>query len=121
RQRPQEVRALAQPPQTGWAQRAGRHTERGRLLAAVAVRRVWTGAAGQRPRAAWWVIRRHSAGDCSSTRRQAPTGPPQAGLIAGRCRRFSTARTLEAAKTESGGDACQAQPYRAWEHPLALT
>jgi hypothetical protein len=79
RQRPQEVRALAQPPQTGWEQREGRPTERRRLIADVAVRRVGTVAAGQSPRAAWWVIRRQSEGDCSSTRRNAPTGPPRHG------------------------------------------
>jgi hypothetical protein len=65
RQRPQEGRALAQPPQTGWEQREGRPTDRGRLLADGAGRRVWPVAAGQRPRAAWWVRRRHSAGDGS--------------------------------------------------------
>ena len=120
-QRPQEVRALAQHPQTGWEQREVRHTERGRLIADFAVRRVWTVAAGQSPRAEWWVIRRHSDGDCSSTRLNAPTGPPQAWLIAGSCRRSCTARTCEDATTEIGWDEFQAQKYRAWEHHLALT
>jgi SRSO17 transposase len=120
-QRPQEVRALAQHPQTVWEQREVRHTERGRLIADFAVRRVWTVAAGQRPRAEWLVIRRNSDGDCSYTLLNAPTGPPQAGLIAGSCRRYFTERTFEDAKTEIGWDEFQAQKYRAWEHHLALT
>jgi hypothetical protein len=64
-QRPHEVRALAQPPQTVWQRGPVRFTERGWLTADCAVRRVWTVAAGQRPRAEWLVIRRHSDGDCS--------------------------------------------------------
>jgi SRSO17 transposase len=62
-QRPQEVRALAQPPQTVWQRVQVRCTARGWLTADFAVRRVWTVAAGQRPRAAWLVIRRNSDGD----------------------------------------------------------
>lgn len=64
-QRPQEVRALAQPPPTVWQRVQVRLTERGWLTADFAVQRVWTVAAGQRPRAEWLVIRRNSAGDCS--------------------------------------------------------
>jgi len=64
-QDPHEGRALAQHPQTMWQQVEVRHTERGRLTADFAVTLVWTGAAGQRPRAAWVVIRRQSAGDGS--------------------------------------------------------
>jgi len=119
-QRPQEVRTLAQHPQTVWHRVQVRLTERGRLTADFVVRRVWTVAAGQRPRAAWWVIRRKSAGDCSSTRLNAPTDTPQACLIAWSCRRSCTERTFQDAKTESGWDEFQAQKYRAWEHPLAL-
>ena len=78
-------------------------------------------AAGQKPRAAWVVLRRKSAGDCSSTRRKAPTDPPQAWRIAWRCRRSVAERTCEEAKTASGWDACQAQTYRAWEQHVALT
>ena len=66
-QRPQEVRALAQHPQTVWERAQVRYTERGRLTADFAVRRVWTVAAGQRPRAEWLVIRRNSEGDRSYT------------------------------------------------------
>ena len=64
-QRPQEVRALAQHSQTVWERVQVRLTERGWLSADLVVRRVWTVATGQRPRAEWWVIRRHSEGDCS--------------------------------------------------------
>ena len=64
-QRPQEVRALAQYPQTGWERVQVRLTERGWLTADFAVRRVWTMAAGQRPRIEWLVMRRKSEGDCS--------------------------------------------------------
>jgi len=64
-QEPHEVRALAQHPQPTWQQVQVRHTERGRVTADFAVSRVWTVAAGQSPRAEWWVIRRHSDGDCS--------------------------------------------------------
>jgi SRSO17 transposase len=64
-QAPHEVRALAQHPPTTGQQGEGRHTARGRLTADFAVQRVWTVAAGQRPRAEWLVIRRQSDGDCS--------------------------------------------------------
>ena len=107
--RPQEVRALAQHPQTVWEQIQVRHTERGRLTADFAVRRVWTVAAGQRPRAEWLVIRRHSDGDYSYTLLNAPTDTPQAGLIAWSCRRYCTERTFEDATTEMGWDEFQAQ------------
>src|SRR5215472_4586562 len=120
-QGPHEVRALAQHPQTTWQQVEVRHTERGRLTADFVVRRVWTVAAGQRPHAEWLVIRRNSDGDCSYTLLNAPTGTPQAWLIAGSCRRYFTERTFEDAKTEIGWDECQAQKYRAWEHHLAPT
>jgi SRSO17 transposase len=120
-QAPHEVRALAQQPQTTWQQVEVRHTERGRLTADFAVRRIWTVAAGQRPRAEWLVIRRNSDGDCSYTLLNAPTDTPQAWLIAWSCRRYFTERTFEDAKTEIGWDEFQAQKYRAWEHHLALT
>ena len=120
-QRPQEGRALAQPPQTAWQRVQVRLTERGWLPADFAVRRVWTVAAGQRPRAEWLVIRRNSDGDCSYTRLNAPIDTPQAWLIASSCRRYFTERTFEDAKTEIGWDEFQAQKYRAWEHHLALT
>ena len=120
-QEPHEVRALAQHPQTTWQQVAVRHTERGRLTADFAVKRVWTVAAGQKPRAEWLVIRRNSDGDGSYTLLNAPTDTPQAWLIAGSCRRYFAERTFEDAKTESGWDEFQAQKYRAWEHHLALT
>jgi len=65
RQRPHEVRALARHPQTVWQQVMVRSTERGRLAETFAVRRVWTVAAGQRPRVEWLVRRREAEGDCS--------------------------------------------------------
>jgi SRSO17 transposase len=120
-QRPQEVRALAQHPQTVWERVQVRLTERGWLTADFAVRRVWTVAAGQRPRIEWLVMRRNSDGDCSYTLLNAPTDTPQACLIAGSCRRYFTERTFEDAKTEIGWDEFQVQKYRAWEHHLALT
>ena len=120
-QRPQEGRALAQHPQTVWERVQVRLTERGWLTADFAVRRVWTVATGQRPRAEWLVIRRNSEGDCSYTLLNAPTDTPQACLIAWSCRRYCTERTFEDAKTEIGWDEFQAQKYRAWEHHLALT
>src|ERR1043166_10055139 len=51
-QGPQEVRALAQHPQTTWQQVQVRHTERGRLTADLAVRRGRGGGGGQRAPAA---------------------------------------------------------------------
>src|SRR5215472_2296172 len=120
-QRPQEGRALAQHPQTVWQRGQVRLTERGWLTADFAVRRVWTVAAGQRPRAEWLVIRRNSEGDRSYTLLNAPTDTPPACLIASSCRRYFTERTFEDAKTEIGWDEFQAQKYRAWEHHLALT
>ena len=65
RQRPHEVRALARHPQTVWQQVMVRDTARGRLAADFAVQRVWTVAAGKRPRVEWLVIRRDAEGDCS--------------------------------------------------------
>jgi SRSO17 transposase len=121
RQRPHEVRALAQHPQTTWQQGQVRHTERGRLIADCAGRRGWTVAAGQRPRTEWVVIRRNSEGDCSYTLLNAPEDAPHEHLIAWSCRRYFAERTFEDAKTEIGWDEFQAQKYRAWEHHLALT
>src|SRR5215472_3616421 len=120
-QQPPEVRVLAQHTQTVWQRVQVRFTERGWLTADFAVRRVWTVAAGQRPRAEWLVIRRNSDGDCSYTLLNAPTDTPQTCLIAWSCRRYFTERTFEDAKTEIGWDEFQAQKYRAWEHHLALT
>jgi len=120
-ERPHEVRALAQHPQTAWQRVQVRLTERGWLTADFVVQRLWTVAAGQRPRAEWLVIRRNSEGDCSYTLLNAPTDTPQAWLIAWSCRRYFTERTFEDAKTEIGWDEFQAQKYRAWEHHLALT
>ena len=108
-QGPHEGRALAQHPQTTWPQGQGRHTARGRLPADCAVRRVWTVAGGQRPRAEGLVIRRHSDGDCAYPLLNAPTDTPPAWLIAGSCRRYFTERTFEEAKTEIGWDEFQAQ------------
>jgi hypothetical protein len=107
--RPPEGRAVAPHPQTGWQRGQGRRTDRGWWPAACAVRRGWSVAAGQRPRAAWVVRRRQSAGDGSSTRRTAPPDPKQACLMAARCRRSCTERPWEDAQTERGWDACQAQ------------
>jgi SRSO17 transposase len=115
RPRPHAVRALARPPQTVWQQGMGRSTERGRLAAAFAVRRLWTVAAGQRPRVEWLVIRRDAEGNCSYTRLNAPEDAPPARLIAWSCRRYCIERTCEDAKTAIGWDEFQAQKYRAWE------
>ena len=60
---PQEVRTLAGSPSTPWQHMPVRQTARGRLEADFALRQVWTVAAGQRPRAAWLVIRRDAEGD----------------------------------------------------------
>src|SRR2546426_815092 len=84
-ERPHEVRALAQHPQTVWQRVQVRLTERGWLTADFAVQRVWTVAAGQRPHAEWLVIRRNSEDDCSYTLLNAPTDTPQACLIAWCC------------------------------------
>jgi SRSO17 transposase len=119
--RPCEVRTLARSPQTTWEPVQVRHTERGWLAAAFAVRRVWTVAAGKEPRAAWLVMRRDADDDCSYTLLNAPEDAPAARLIAWSCRRYFTERTFEEAKTEIGWDEFQAQKYRAWEHHLALT
>jgi SRSO17 transposase len=121
RQRPCEVRVLARHPQTVWQQVMVRYTERGRLAADFAVQRVWTVAAGQRPRVEWLVIRREAAGDCSYTLLNALEDAPHERLIAWSCRRYFIERTFEDAKTEIGWDEFQAQKYRAWEHHLALT
>jgi hypothetical protein len=120
-QRPQEVRAVAQHPPTAGQRVQVRFTERGWVTADFAGRRVWTVAAGQRPRAEWLVIRRNREGDRSYTLLHAPTDTPQACLIAWSCRRYFPERTLEDAQTEIGWDACQAQKYRAWEPHWALT
>jgi SRSO17 transposase len=54
---PQEVRILAGSPSTPWQHMPVRQTERGRLEADFAIRRLWTVAEGKRPRAEWLVIR----------------------------------------------------------------
>lgn len=121
RQRPQAGRAWARRPQTTWPRVEVRDPERGRLAADVAVRGVWTIAAGQRVRVAWVVIRRDAEGDCSSPLLTPPADTPPERLIAWSCRRSVTARTFEEAQPASGWDECQAQQYRAWEQHLALT
>src|SRR6266849_3701038 len=121
RQRPHEVRGLARHPQTVWQQVMVRYTERGRLAADCAVQRVWTVAAGKRPRVEWLVMRREAQGDCSYTLLNAPEDSPHQRLIAWSCRRYFIERTFEDAKTEIGWDEFQAQKYRAGEHHLALT
>jgi len=121
RQRPHEVRGLARHPQTVWQQVMGRDTERGRLAADCAVQRVWTVAAGKRPRVEWLVMRREAQGDCSYTLLNAPEDTPHERLIAWSCRRYFIERTFEDAKTAIGWDEFQAQKYRAGEHHLALT
>src|SRR5882672_522227 len=121
RQRPHEVRGLARHPQTVWQQVMVRDTERGRLAADFAVQRVWTVAAGKRPRVEWLVMRREAQGDCSYTLLNAPEDTPHERLIAWSCRRYFIERTFEDAKTEIGWDEFQAQKYRAGEHHLALT
>jgi len=121
RQRPHEVRGLARHPQTVWQQVMGRDTERGRLAADCAVQRVWTVAAGKRPRVEWVVMRREAQGDCSYTLLNAPEDTPHERLIAWSCRRYFIERTFEDAKTAIGWDEFQAQKYRAGEHHLALT
>ena len=121
RQRPHEVRGLARHPQTGWQQVMVRDTERGRLAADCAVQRVWTVAAGKRPRVEWLVMRREAQGDCSYTLLNAPEDTPHERLIAWSCRRYFIERTFEDAKTAIGWDEFQAQKYRAGEHHLALT
>jgi SRSO17 transposase len=120
-QTPQAVRLLAGSPSTPWQHMHVRQTERGRWEADGAIRHVWTVAEGQRPRAEWLVLRRDAAGACSSTLLHAPAAPPAPHRMAWSCQRYFTERTFEAAKTEMGWDAFQAQKYRAWEHPLALT
>ena len=109
RQRPHQGRALARHPQTVWQQVRGRDTERGRLAAACAVQRVWTVAAGTRPRIAWVVIRRDAAGDGAYTLLNAPEDTPHERLMAWSCRRYCIERTCEEAKPASGWDAFQAQ------------
>ncbi len=121
RQRPHEVRGLARHPQTVWQQVMVRYTERGRLAADCAVQRVWTVAAGKRPRVEWLVMRREAQGDCSYTLLNAPEDTPHERLIAWSCRRYFIERTFEDAKTEIGWDEFQAQKYRAGEPHLALT
>jgi len=121
RQTPHEVRALARSPQTEWQHVQVRHTERGWLAADFAVRRIWTLAGGQRPRAEWLVMRRDAEGDCSYTLLNAQGDTPPVRLIEWSCRRYFTERTFEDAKTEIGWDEFQAQKYQAWEHHLALT
>jgi len=121
RQRPHEVRGRARHPQTVWQQVMVRYTERGRLAADCAVQRVWTVAAGKRPRVEWLVMRREAQGDCSYTLLNAPEDTPHERLIAWSCRRYFIERTFEDAKTAIGWDEFQAQKYRAGEHHLALT
>ena len=116
-----EVRALARSSHTAWKRVQVRHTERGLLEADFAVRRIWTVAEGQQPRAEWLIIRREADGDCSHTLLNAPADIPAERLIASSCQQYFTERTFQDAKSEIGWDDFRAQKYRAWEHHLALT
>jgi SRSO17 transposase len=118
---PQEVRELAQSPQTLWQQMTVRHTERGLLQADFAVMGVWTVALSKRPRAEYLVIRRQADGECTYTLLNAPSNSPKQHLIEYSCQRYFTERTFEDAKTEVGWDEFCAQKYLAWGHHLALT
>jgi len=121
RQKPREVRALANSGLTPWQHVKVRHSERGWLEADFAAMRVWTVPDGQVPRAEWLVIQRDAKGDCSYTLLNAPADTPAMDLIERSGRRYFTERTFEDAKSEIGWDEFQAQKYPAWEHHLALT
>jgi len=121
RHTPREVRQLARNPNTQWERVRVRLTERGWLEADFAVKRVWTVAEGQRPRAEWLVIRRDPEGDHAYTLLNGGQEARKEELIARSCRRYFAERIFEDGKTEMGWDEFQAQKYRAWEHHVALT
>lgn len=121
RQKPREVRTLGHRPRTVWQRTQVRHTERGMLEADFAVQPVWTLTEEMEVRAEWLVIRRDRDGKLTYVLLNAPADVPQTQLIERSCQRYFTERTYQDAKSELGWADFQAQKYRAWEHPTALT
>jgi SRSO17 transposase len=121
RQEPHEVRALARSRLTTWERVAVRHSERGELIAAFAVRPVWTLTRTMQVRREWLVIRRDDDDRLTYVLLNAPDTTPAQLLIERSCWRYFTERTYEDAKSELGWADLQARKYRAWEHHTALT
>jgi SRSO17 transposase len=121
RHRPHPVRALARSRQTPWQYVQVRYTERGWLEADFTTRRVWTITEAGQVREEWLVIRRDADGDYTYTVLNDVAETPLQPLVEASCQRYFTERLFQDAKTEIGWDEFQAQKYRAWEHPLALT
>jgi hypothetical protein len=97
-----------------------RATDRGELCDPVAARRVWTGHAGNAVEE-WLVMREEADGKHSYALCNASRETSLKPLAWGKCQRYFIERANQDAKSELGGDELQAQKYRAWEHPLALT
>ena len=119
--RPVEVRTLAQQKETVWHRVRVRATERGERNDEFSVRLIWTTPAGEPPVQEWLVMRRTADGDITYALCHAPADTPLERLAELKCQRWFVERSNQDAKSEAGWDEFQAQKYRAWQHPLALT
>jgi len=107
------------PQAAGQAMRV-RATDRGELRDRLAACRVWTVHAGQVTEE-WLVLRREANGHPTYALSNAPVTTDLTQLAWWQCQRDCIARSTPEAKSEFGWDELQAQKYRAWEPPLALT
>jgi SRSO17 transposase len=115
------VMHLAVRHKTRWRRVHVRSVERGLLVAAFAVERVWTPKAQGQREALWLVIRHDRDGRLSFTLLNDPPDTAPEVLIEASCQRHFVECVFEEAKSELGWDDFCAQKYRAWEHHTALT
>lgn len=119
KEKPVEVRQVAERPDTCFERIHVRHTERGALDDPFAMRRVWTVRQGKLAEE-WLVIRQEGPSRRSYALSNAPADTPRDYLAWLKCVRHFAERANQEAKSEAGWDELQAQKYRAWEHQLAL-
>lgn len=119
--KPLGVREVAQLADTAFVRLTVRNTERGRLVAEFAARRVWTERDGLWSGTEWLLIRREQSGEYSYSLSNAPSDCALEQLAFYKSQRCFVERANQDAKSELGWDELAAQKYRAWEHHLALT
>ena len=118
--KPVEVRQVAERPDTRFERIHVRYTERSELDDPFAMRRVWTVREGELAEE-WLVIRQEGENRRSYALSNAPANTPRDYLAWLKCVRHFVERANQESKSETGWDELQAQKYRAWEHQLALT
>jgi SRSO17 transposase len=97
-----------------------RATDRGEWCDPFAARRIWTVPAGEAVEA-WRVMREEADAKHSYALCNASAETSLEPLVWGKGQRYCIERSNQDAQSELGWDEWQAQKYRAWEHPLALT